>query len=230
MLFSLVGDLPADRVQAVLDRYFVRDGQTNYQHVQPLDNVILTRDDYVTTAKDDSAQMHLFKGWFAPPVNHPDYAAMVVLNTILGGAGLTSRLFLELRDKQGLAYVVRSQYEASQFIGLFSLYIGIEPGNRQKALTGFDVECRKLMDIPVSAQELDEAIENTLGRRVVYLETAAQQAGYIGAQMALGCPLTSLDDFNPRIHAVTAADIQRVAQAVLSQPAITSAVGPQRFL
>jgi zinc protease len=172
----------------------------------------------------------VFKGWFAPELSHPDYPAMVVMNTILGGAGLTSRLFLELRDKQGLAYNVRSQYESSRYVGIFSMYIGTEPSNREKVLKGFEVECQKLMDHPVSHQELEEAKENILGRRVVFLETASQQCSYIGNQLALGVALDDLDVIPEKIMAVTALEVQEVSQKYFRRPSITTAVGPSKSL
>ena len=68
-----------------------------------------------------------------------------MLNTVLGGAGLSSRLFIEIRDKQGLAYNVRSQIESSRYFGLMNLYVGTEPKNRQKVIDGFAVEINKLI-------------------------------------------------------------------------------------
>lgn len=229
-IFSAVGDIPAEAMQQCLNRHFNRTPGKNYSENTAPFEAGLTESRYVTAVRDDSKQLHIFKGWFAPPMSHPDYAALVVMNTILGGAGLTSRLFVELRDKQGLAYNVRSQYETSRYVGLFAMYIGTEPNNREKALKGFEVECQKLMDNPVSHQELEEAKENILGRRVVFLETAAQQCTYIGNHMALGMTLEDIDRVPQKIQAVTALEVQEVARKYLSRPSITAAVGPQAFL
>jgi zinc protease len=231
MIFIGVGDLEGHRLESLIEQYFPGplDGK-DWHAVNPPPPLHITEDQYITAAKDDSNQLHIFKGWFAPEATHPDYPAMVVLNTILGGAGLTSRLFLELRDKQGLAYVVRSQYESSKYTGIFSLYIGTEPNNRQKALKGFEVECQKLIDNPVGHQELEEAKENIMGRRVVFLETASQQCSYIGSHLSLGVSLASLDEIMDRVQAVTALQVQEVAQKYLTRPSIISAVGPAKFL
>ncbi len=229
-IFSVVGNVEADLVQRYLEQYFVRGSGQNLSDAQAPTIPPLTESKYLTYAKDDSNQLHIYKGWFAPQLSHPDYPAMVVLNTILGGAGLTSRLFIELRDKQGLAYMVRSQYESSKYTGLFYLYIGTEPNNRQKALKGFEVECQKLIDQPVGHQELEEAKENILGRRVVFMETAAQQAAYIGNQLALGVSVADLDAITERIQAVSAMEVQAVAQKYLTQPSVITAVGPSKHL
>ncbi len=228
--FTMVGDISSQKAQSIIEQHFTHPSGDNYATVKAPEIRALSKNEYLTTAKNDTSQMHLFKGWFAPQMSHPDYPAMVVLNTILGGAGLTSRLFLELRDKQGLAYVVRSQYEASRYLGLFTLYIGTDPNNREKALKGFGVECQKLMDVPVSAKELDEAKENINGRRVVFLETASQQCAYIGNQLALGLSLPEIEQLIERIQSVTSQDVQSVAQQYLSQPSIVTAVGPENYL
>lgn len=229
-MFTIVGDLDEAEVKTQIERYFTRDSGQSWRDVNPPKALAIPKNQYVTAAKDDSNQLHIFKGWFAPEATHPDYPKMVVLNTILGGAGLTSRLFIELRDKQGLAYNVRSQYEASKYTGIFSLYIGTEPNNREKVLKGFDVECQKLMDHPVGHQELEDAKENIMGRRVIFMETAPQQCSYIGSHLALGVSVEEMDSLIERIQAVTALDVQEIAQKYLHQPAIISAVGPSQHL
>ncbi len=230
MLISVAGDIDVDRVKDKIEKYFQASSGENRQSENPPQELKIPEDRYLTYAKDDTNQLHIYKGWFAPPLEHPDYPAMVVLNTILGGAGLTSRLFIELRDKQGLAYTVRSQYESSRYAGIFMLYIGTEPSNRDKALKGFEVECGKLMEHPVGHQELDEAKENILGRRVVYLETAPQQCTYIGNQVALGLTLEQMEQLPERIQAVTALEVQEVAQRYMGKPSIITAVGPSKYL
>jgi zinc protease len=174
----------------------------------------------------DSSQCHIFQAWLLPAANHPDYTAMQVLNTILGGAGLSARLFTELRDKQGLAYNVRSSMDAFEGCGVFNLYIGTEPKNRERCIDGFDTEIKKLVDIPVAQQELDEAKRNVVGRRALGLETAHQQAGLIGNTLMLGRSLDTIATFEQRILAITSADIQRVAQTYLTQPSLITFAGP----
>lgn len=230
MLFCVVGSVELPTIQTQLESYFNRSAGENHSGLNAPSPPAPAERRYVTYAKEDSNQLHIFKGWFAPNVSHADYPAMVVLNTILGGAGLTSRLFIELRDKQGLAYMVRSQYESSKYVGAFTLYIGTDPANREKVLKGFELECQKLMEHPVGYQELDEAKENIMGRRVVFLETAPQQCSYIGNQVSLGVSLEELNAIPERVQAVTALQVQEVAQKYLSRPAVIAAVGPSHSL
>jgi zinc protease len=103
-------------------------------------------------------------------------------------------------------------------------------GNRQRVLDGFETECRKLMDHPVGHEELAEAKENILGRRVVFLETAPQQCSYIASQMAIGLTLAEMDALPERIESVTALEIQDVARKYLDAFSVISVVGPSHCL
>ncbi len=234
MIISVSGDIDRNRVVDRFEHYF---GQVTAEAapLDPPDAPLLRKhtisgDQYVTFARDDSNQAHIYKGWLGPKVEDEDFYPMAVLNTLLGAGGLSSRLFMELRDKQGLAYHVRSSFDAYRHSGLFYIYIGTEPKNKEKCLKGFIDECRKVMDIPVSEKELTETKQNILGRRTVFLETASQQASYIGSNFIMGRGIEDIHEMPARINAVTAQDIQRVAQKYLSQPAVISVVGPSAIL
>ncbi len=234
MIVSVAGNIDHDQFAKALEKHFPKDAQPAPQVdaalQQKLSALSLTQDEWVTFARDDSSQAHIFKGWLVPETRHEDYAPLALMNTILGAAGLSSRLFLELRDKQGLAYNVRSTYEAYKHKGLFYLYIGTEPKNKEKCLQGFIDEVNKLADIPVSAEELADAKRNILGRRSVFLETAHQQANYIGANYTQGRTLQEIAEVPAQIESVTSEDVQRVVRKYLLQPSLVSVVGPSSIL
>ena len=231
-LISVAGDIELSRVEKALQPLLE---SPNLQAVPDIDTAIystiaIPKDIVVTEAKGDTNQMNLFRAWLAPKALDDDGLAFTVLNTILGSGGLSSRLFVELRDKQGLAYHVRSSLEHYQHAGLFSLYIGTEPSNTEKCLKGFQEEVDKLINIPVPADELADAKANLLGRRSVFLETALQQSAYIGSNVAQGRNLDELQRLPERIAAITANDIQRIASTYLTKPSVISAVGPSDHL
>jgi zinc protease len=234
LIVSVAGNITPEKLSRVLESYLPANA-SGATRVSPeaeasVRDLSIAKDGLVTFARDDSTQAHIFKGWLTPETKHPDYAALALLNTILGAAGLSSRLFLELRDKQGLAYNVRSTYEAYRYKGIFYLYIGTEPKNKNKCLKGFIEEVDKLVNIPVGEAELADAKRNMLGRRSVFLETAHQQANYIGANYTLGRSLEQIENIAGQIDAVTAADVQRVARTYLTQPSVTSIVAASKFL
>lgn len=232
MIVSLAGKWPENvNIEALLAQYFPKKEQGEPLHVSTdvvklVSSVTIPESKVITSPKEDSSQLNMYKAWLAPTVGHKDYYPLVVLNTLFGGGGLSSRLFLELRDKQGLAYSVRSSYEGYRHSGLFSIYMGTEPSNKDKCLQGFEKECERLFNEIVSDKELAETKQNILGRRTVFLETASQWASYVGSNMTLGRNFEEMAQFAERIQSVTAEDIQRVAKTYLDQPAVVSMVGP----
>jgi predicted Zn-dependent peptidase len=233
LVIVAAGDVKLERLTSLLEQYFGDDlpgAATGAASRLLLKNLNHKESKIVTFARDDSNQAHIFKGWLAPDAAHDDFYPLAVLNTVLGGAGLSSRLFVELRDKQGLAYNVRSAYESYHYRGMFSMYIGTEPSNVQKCLKGFEEECQKLIDAPISQQELEETKRNILGRRSVFLETASQQASYLGTNYILGRSLEQIAAMPDRIRAVTVEDLQRVAQTYFTQPPVIAIVGPSACL
>ena len=94
-----------------------------------IEKPILQSKKEVTNTKPDLNQAHIIKGWQVETLGEDDFEPLVLLNVILGASGLSSRLFLELRDKKGLAYVVRSTYETFKTTGNFMIYIATEPNN-----------------------------------------------------------------------------------------------------
>jgi zinc protease len=183
-----------------------------------------------TAPWEEAAQAQILRSWLLPEATTKDYPALAVMDTILGSGGLSSRLFIELRDKQGLAYSVRSSLNLSRYRGTFSLYIGTEPTNVQKCLDGFTTEVKKMQDELVTPEELEAAKRNLIGRRSVYLETVGQLAGYVGGAYMMGHDITKLNTLDEKLNAVTAEQVQRVAQKYLSKECVTVVVGPSSCL
>lgn len=190
----------------------------------------LTKNIVVTTTKDDASQAQILRGWHGPLVTSQDYVSLLVLNNILGSAGLSSRLFVELRDKKGLAYAVRSSIETLKFSSNITTYIGTEPKNIEVALKGFDEEIQKLINEPVSTSELDAAKKNIIGKRAVFHETNSQQCSYLGLYHILGAGAEYDNKIPDLIKSVTIDDIQMVAQKYLTQKHVTSILAPSQSL
>ena len=169
----------------------------------------------VKTAQNTRAdlnQAHIIKGWLLPTYGEADYPAIVLLNIILGSCGLSSRLFLELRDKKGLAYVVRSSYETYKLAGNFMIYIATAPTNIDTCLKGFDEEIQKIKSAPVSQEELDNAKTNIVGKYEFLEETNIQQACSYAKFDVLGLGYNYSYNIKQQVQSVTADDILKCAQ------------------
>ncbi len=166
----------------------------------------------VESIKEDINQAHIIKGWLVPTYGEADYPALVLLNIILGASGLSSRLFAELRDKRGLAYVVRSSYETYKLAGNFMIYIATEAKNIDTCLKGFDEEIEKIRTIKVSEQELEDAKTNIAGKYEFLRETNIQQACTFAKYGVLGLGFNYTDDILEQVQSVTTDKILKCAE------------------
>jgi predicted Zn-dependent peptidase len=149
-----------------------------------------------------------------------------LLNTILG-QGMSSRLFLEVREKRGLAYSVYSYISPLLDTGLMGVYAGVDAEQIEQALQAILEELDKMRQEPVSDEELTNAKEFTKGRLQLQMEDSFSVASWIGRQESLEDRVLSVDEVLQEVDAVTAADIQRVAQRLIRQDKLNLAViGP----
>jgi predicted Zn-dependent peptidase len=158
--------------------------------------------------------------------SHPDYHAQTLLNVILGD-GMSSRLFLEVREQQGLAYDISTSPMSYHDTGCFVTYAGVEPGRTGPALRAILAELARLRLEPVPPEELQRAKEYTKGRMALRLEDTYSVASWLGGQEALRGKVMDLDEAMARIDAVTSADIRRVAHDLFQEEWLRLAlIGP----
>jgi len=180
----------------------------------------------ITTEIRDTEETHLCIGVRGLPRSHPDEYALRVLNTIVG-AGMSSRLFQEIRENRGLAYAVGSYPRFFRDTGLWVVYASVAPPKTADTLRAMLDELHKLKVIPVPSQELEEAKQFAKGGLLLSLESTANYAMLLGEHQLLVGDLITPDDIRARIDAVTAEDIQRVACDLLKPERLNLAViGP----
>ncbi len=188
------------------------------------------RDEIIKIVKNDAKQAQIFKGMIVDTQFSEDYPKIVVMNNILGSSGLSSRLFVELRDKQGLAYTVRSALEPLRHSSLFYFYIGTEPKNIEKSLEGFKIEAGKMAKDYVSDIELSGAKENILGRLEYFSQTNMQLASIAGYDYIMGLGLNYEEKYKEMLNKVTKEDVLNIAQKYLLNPAVISVLAPEEYL
>jgi len=147
------------------------------------------------------------------------------LNTVLG-EGMSSRLFLNIRERLGLAYDVHSFTQKHRDTGYLGVYIGVDPKKAVDAVNAVMAELRSLGETEVSPEDLARAKEFTKGRLRLELETTNGVAFWLTYQELLLGEIKSIDEELTLVDAVTAADVKRVAEAVLSGPIQMSIIGP----
>jgi zinc protease len=162
-------------------------------------------------------QTQIVVGAIAPSLDQPDHAAVKVLSTVLGG-GMAGRLFVELRDRRGLAYTATSFYEPMKEPGALILYLGTAPENAAKAEDGLRQEIERVRKERVGEDEIRRAKNYLLGRSEMDRRTNERQAWYLGFYTVQGVGLDYPARYRRAIDAVTAADVLRAAQTYLATP------------
>jgi len=228
-LISIVGDIKENKAIELLEKYFAKVEKGTYNKNNLSINKI-EKHKTVKIIKDDVTQAQILKAWILPGLKNKDIPALMVLNSILGSCGLSSRLFLELREKKGLAYVVRSSLDVMKLATTFSLYIASEPKNIEIALNGFYEEVEKLKEEFVTEKELMSAKNNILGKRAFLHETNSQQAHYLGYYEIIGMRASFDRDIEDKIKNVSREDIKNVATKYLTDKFIVSLLAPAKFL
>ena len=156
-------------------------------------------------------------------LNEKDYATLQVIDSILG-TGMSSRLFKDLREQEGLAYQLGSGYSPNVLRGSFMLYIGTNPETLEKAKTGLFEEINKLKTEYVGDKELSDAKEKLLGNYIVGLETNLDKATNTGWFEASTRGYEFKDRYEDLINSVTDADIIEVANKYFTNNYIMSVV------
>ncbi|MBE9060844.1 pitrilysin family protein [cf. Phormidesmis sp. LEGE 11477] len=169
-------------------------------------------------------QAFVVLGHLAGSVNSPDYAALKIISTYLGN-GLSSRLFVELREKQGLAYDVSAFYPTRLGASQFIAYIGTAPENVPVALSGLRSELARLIETPLTTEELQVAKNKILGQYALGKQTNGQIAQTLGWYEVLGLGIEFDEDFQRAIAAVTIEDVQGAAQRCFVEE-VLSVLGP----
>jgi len=158
-------------------------------------------------------QSHIVYGFLALQIDDPDLPALDVLTQVLGGQG--GRLFVELRDRQSLAYSVTAFEMEGVDPGMFAVYMAGAPEKLDESLAGIRGELDKIVNEPVTDDELSRAKGYLIGTQAVSLQRYGGQAMLLSLDELYGLGATHHLDYANRISAVSAADVQRVAKRVI---------------
>ena len=221
----VAGDVQADIIENKLNDFFSEipassDVKSNIEKPE------IIKKELAEIIKEDAQQAQIIQGWRVCSMDSDDYPKIMLLNIILGASGLSSRLFLELREKKGLAYTVRSSYDVHDKAAVFSIYIGTEPSNIQTSIDGFNVEINKIKTELVSEYELNNAKNNLIGKQSFITETNSQQANLMAYYSIFGRPYTYQQDLINKLRKITPEEIKECANKYFTEDYVTAIIRP----
>ncbi len=176
---------------------------------------------YVQNKKTDQTQLIL--GVRTYDMNHKDRYVLAVLSTILGG-GMSSRLFMAVRERRGLAYSVHTMTESFHDAGYLATQAGVEHENLEKTIKVILGEYRQIATEKVEAAELTKAKEYIKGKMAMGLEGSDNVVEYLVSQETIRGTITLPEEKGMAIDKVTAEDVLRVAKDIFVNKKLNLAV------
>lgn len=212
MTVIVAGGIPKDTTQWIQDYIGVH-------HNKHTASLAFTAADYGSSSKTKRIAVHhkkieqaqLIIGFPGFAYNHPQSEAVSVMNTILGSS-MSSRLFIQIRERRGLAYTVRSGAEQFRDTGYSYIRLGLESKNINTAIRVIRSEIEKMADTGVSARELNDAKTHIHGSLTLSLEDSSVQANWYAKQAVFYEKIKTPKEKLQKINMVTREDVKKVAQ------------------
>ena len=225
MVIVASGNLPSD-MMAQLEATFGTVPATGSG--APADDVIGSEAQIgrVRRQQKDLEQIQLMLGFPTVGRGHADEAPLKLLAAILGGT-MSSRLFVEVREKRGLCYTVRAGVDGYQDVGMFTVRAGLDAKRLEEAMQVITDELRKAAEHGVTADELAMVKDNVSGGLSLRLEDSSDRAEFYGRQLLFMGMVEEPQAWLKKFEAVTLDDIARVAKDYLKFDKMSlAAIGP----
>jgi predicted Zn-dependent peptidase len=213
LLITAAGNLHHDRLVNLARERFEALGATPPEPPQAAPS---THARISLKSKKDLEQVHVCLGVPSYPIPHEDRFTCYVLNTILGG-GMSSRLFQNIRERQGLAYAVFSELNPYSDTGCLSVYAGTSLESAKQVVESVLKEFTDLKQRTAPAEEVRRAKDHLKGSLMLSLESTSSRMSNLARQEMHFRRFFSLDELAESIEQVTADDVQRVAQTFFDQ-------------
>ncbi|MDD2475257.1 MAG: pitrilysin family protein [Dysgonamonadaceae bacterium] len=216
MVFFSMGKTPFDKVIKLAHKYFsVHNAALSTPQPKKRIAPSITTPNNITVKKD-THQTHFVLGRKTINMYQPDRIALYLLNSILGGMGMNSRLNTSLREKNGLVYTVESTHALYTNSGVFSIYFGCDPNNTNKCLNLIHKELHKLSHIPLTPHQLSKAKKQLTGELGIAAENKESLILDIAKSYLHLNRSVNLTELLHKIKNTTAEEIQEVAKSLFT--------------
>lgn len=223
IVIGVGGRLPAD-LRPRVEKYFkFEKGEQNLFSAKLIENKE-TRNVHVRNKKTE--QGHICVGVPAYSEEHPDHYALKLLSVILGG-NMSSRMFLSVREKRGLAYYIHTATDDYTDCGILSTNAGVDLNRVEMAVSAIVDEYKKIAEKPVPTHELRKSQEFLKGKIILRLEDSEEYAHFLGKYELLYNRARTPEEVMKKIEAVTVSDVHRVARNIFDKNKLRlAAIGP----
>lgn len=212
MVVSVVGDVDFRRLVRLCEKYFgayAPSTVASRRTERPIPRRFSCRQNHHTH------QAHLMVGCPAPGIFDTDRVAFTLLNNILGGPAMNSRLNVAVREKYGFCYTIESQYVPFSDVGLFYIYAGVDTAACDHAITLIINELKQLIDSPLSDRQLRSAKRQLMGQMTINNDVAINEMQSIGKAFLNFDRVDTIEEMCADVMRLESDDMQRVAHRFL---------------
>lgn len=211
MVVATIGDIPFNKFKQKILSYFGDYQQTTSEYHR---NRFETLPNFTKIEERNNHLSHCIIGGIAYHFDHQQKMPMVLLNNILGGPGMNSRLNLNIREKYGFAYTIESQYNAYSDTGNFSIYMGVDPHSLDKAVDLVFKELNKLKNNKLGTIQLSNAKNQLVGQLALSSESGLGELLSMTRSSYSQEGIEPLSETVKKIRNLTADDILNVANEI----------------
>jgi predicted Zn-dependent peptidase len=226
LIVSISGGVGVEKANSLTEKYL---GSVAYKKVDTFLPVSIDqKKPAVSLVSKKTEQAHFCLGARAYPRGSENRYKLAVLN-VIAGSSMSSRLFIQLRERRGLAYYVRSGVDEYADSGVFAVQAGVEIKKIEEAIKVTLAELKKLATDEVSSQELKKAKEYIKGKLILELEDSREVASLFGSQALLEKEIKTPQEIMKEIDKVEASDVQKVASDIFKDSGLNLAIiGPYK--
>jgi predicted Zn-dependent peptidase len=221
MVFCSVGNIPDEKILSLFKEHF---GNITTHKRETRSNEIWLYKPASITKKKDTFQNHCIMGNLAYDLKDKRRMGMFLLNNILGGQGLNSRLNLSLREKNGLAYNVESSYNPYYDTGIFSIYFGTDKQFLNKSISIANEELKKLRTIILGSIQLSKAKNQIKGYLVRGYENHESLMLSLGKSLLVFDKIDSIEEICKKIDSITASELLETANDIFEPAKISTLI------
>ena len=171
---------------------------------------------YSRTYKRHTHQTHVMLGSHAYPIGHPKQLTMYLLNNILGGGSMSSRLYLSLREKHGLVYNIDSQAVPLSDTGYWNIYLACEPQYKDQCLELCHKELQTLREVRLTSSQLQRSLRQLEGQMAISAENQENNALAMAKQMLYHHRAPAWQETFAKVKEITPEQLQDVANEVFA--------------
>lgn len=212
MVVTVSGDVKMEKLVRLCEKYFGTEAgpePRNSQRIRKEKPVFHRFDRHINR---HTHQAHLLIGCESPDIYHSDKTAFTLLNNILGGPAMNSRLNVAVRERYGFCYNIESQYVPFSDTGLFYIYAGVDPGAEEKARKLIGDELQRIAESPLTTAQLRSAQRQMIGQMAINDDFGLNEMQSIGKAYLSYDHVNTLDEMEADLLSVTVDDLLRVAQ------------------